>query len=78
MRPLVHTAQRQTGEQSPRMQYMALGRSASNAVRLAEVVQVNFAPPSRALGQQTTLAAEIILRPVDDPSLLALDLTVSL
>lgn len=46
--------------------------------RLAEVVQITFAPPSRTLSQQTTLTAEIIVRPVNDPSLLALDLTVSL
>lgn len=46
--------------------------------RIDEVLEVSFEPPRRDLGLQTTLAAQVILRPVDDLSHLVLNITLAL
>lgn len=46
--------------------------------RIAEIVQVTFEPPARSLSQQTTLTAAIVIRSIEEPTLIAIDLTVSL
>ena len=46
--------------------------------RIAEIVDIRFAPPSRLLSHRTTLKALIVLRLIAEPEPITLELAVSL
>nr|WP_278002759.1 hypothetical protein [Nodosilinea sp. LEGE 06152] len=65
-------------DRTRRLAELYLRQCLAQESRIAEVVEVSFEPPQRDLGLQTTLAAQVILRPVDELATIVLNVTLAL